>query len=119
MHIRSFVETVAIREIATKRAEIETACFAHQESAALLRLQTLAGIVCVKRAVGAALGFHGHVPRPCEKDIIIGHDVYGAPIILEMPGTAQENFPSLCISLSHTKDHACGCAVLELKESHA
>jgi len=121
MQIRTFVETVAIPEIATRRAEIETACFAQQESASLLRLQTLAGIVCVKRAVKAALASRTALAVVDEKDIVIGHDGQGAPIILELPAAAcfRGKGHTLCISLSHTKNHACGCAVIEQEPDNA
>jgi phosphopantetheinyl transferase (holo-ACP synthase) len=119
MHIRSFVETVSLKEIANHRPEIESSCFALRESPSSLRLRTLAGIVCVKKAVRAALGSTGLRPAIGERDIVVGHDGPGRPVLLEMPRLAHGMIDTLCVSLSHTKNHAWGCAVIQGDKDNA
>lgn len=113
MRTRPFVETVPLRDIALNRKAIESACFDQRESAHALAVRTLAGFLCVKKAVVTATRFTNNNCGCCEKDILVGHDDNGAPCILDMPEAVRDRLPGMCVSVSHTADHACGCVVIE------
>jgi phosphopantetheinyl transferase (holo-ACP synthase) len=119
MRIRSFVETISLAETANNRMVLESGCFTERESSSSLSLKTLAGLVCIKKAVCAALAERVFGLAALEKEIVLGHDANGAPMIKEMPAAAQRKIRSLCVSLSHTKDLACGCAVIEEEADNA
>jgi phosphopantetheinyl transferase (holo-ACP synthase) len=113
------VETVALHEVALNREAIEASCFDPQESPATLALRTFAGFLCVKKAVASAARFTGNNTDCREKDVLVGHDGLGAPRILTMPGTVRDRLGKIRVSVSHTADHACGCAVIEEDATHA
>jgi phosphopantetheinyl transferase (holo-ACP synthase) len=120
MRIRPFVEIVALRETSLTRGAIESASFDPRESAPALSVRTLAGFLCVKKTVVAAACFIRNASGGggcTEKDIIVGHDRLGAPRILEMPTRVQSRLRHICVSISHTANYACGCAVIEEETS--
>jgi hypothetical protein len=73
--------------------------------------QSWAGFLAVKRALIA-------LTRDCtgidctEADFVLGHESSGAPVLLDMPGQLRSS-GSIAISVSHTRAHAYGLAVLE------
>jgi phosphopantetheinyl transferase (holo-ACP synthase) len=113
MRIRPFVEIIPLKDVSLNRGAIEAAYFDARESAPRLPARTMAGFLCVKQAVVAAARSAGTGSACCEKDIIVGHDGYGAARIVEMPAAVRDMLPGVCVSVSHTSDHACGCAVVE------
>jgi phosphopantetheinyl transferase (holo-ACP synthase) len=113
MRIRPFVEIIPLKDLSLNRGAIEAACFDARESASKLPTRTMAGFLCVKKAVVAATRSADTGSACCEKDIIVGHDGYGAAIIVELPAAVRDMLPGMCVSVSHTSVHACGCAVVE------
>jgi phosphopantetheinyl transferase (holo-ACP synthase) len=113
MRIRPFVEIISLQDISLNRGAIEAACFDPRESAPQLPVRTIAGFLCIKKAVVAAArsADTGSVCR--EKDIIVGHDGYGAARVVDMPAAVRDRLRGMCISVTHTADFACGCAVVE------
>lgn len=113
MRTRPFVETVALRDVARDRAAIEASFFDPGESPAALPLRTLAGFMCVKKAVVAATRYADNTADCREKDVLLGHDGNGAPVIVTMHGTDRYGIGRIRVSAAHTARHACGCAVIE------
>ena len=112
MRTRPFVETVALHDIALNRKAIEASCFDPRESPPALPLRTLAGSLCIKKAVLAAARFTDNKTGCREKDVLVGHDGLGAPRIFFMPGAVRDRLGPIRVSVSHTADHACGCVVI-------
>lgn len=103
---------MAISDIEDNRSALETAFFNPSESAVSLASRTLAGFLCVKKAIVAAANFTDKNIGCAEKDILVGHDDLGAPGILDMPKAVADRLGKICVSVSHTADNACGCAVI-------
>jgi phosphopantetheinyl transferase (holo-ACP synthase) len=117
MTVRACVEIEALSDIERRRAAAEADYFDERENAPMLGLATFAGFVCVKKAVvAAALVAEGAVVR--ERDIILAHDGRGAPIVQTLPSGAKSALGRLHVSLSHTKDFACGCAAFEKDDAN-
>lgn len=119
MGTRPFVETVALHDVAFNRAAIEASSFDPCESPSALPLRTLAGFLCVKKAVAAAVHFTDNNTVCREKDVLVGHDNQGAPRIFDMPGAVSDLRGKIRVSVSHTARHACGCAVIGENATHA
>ena len=113
-----YVETVAIREVEKNRPAIEAVCFDARESASSLRAQTLAGFLCVKKAVVRGLRALDGSIDVHESDILVGHDEFGAPSIPTMPQRRPDGPPAPAVSVSHTREHAWGCAVFGEQGTH-
>ena len=81
-------------------------------------LQTVLGFVALKKALiqliqSAYPGVSLH-----EKDIRLGHSPEGAPLVVEIKGLwDRTKLPPVHLSISHTRDHVYGLAVMEGSES--
>jgi phosphopantetheinyl transferase (holo-ACP synthase) len=115
MTICSFIEIAEIRELAKIRRAVESTSFDKSEQASSLRLQTLAGFLCIKKALVAAMDAKEPPVGLKEKDVIVGHNAAGAPILVSIPETIRNQFKKICVSVSHTRDYACGYIVFEEK----
>ena len=110
-----FAEIVAVEDVRENRA----AWLSPEEELGLAGKPAMsaAGFVALKKAILRLLLHAAPDARFGAKDIVLGHAGNGAPVILSMP-----SIPGRCVagiarrtrvSISHTKTHGCGLAVLE------
>ena len=98
----SQLSVVPIAAVRDERASVLAASFSAEEAHRLTDApaQTVAGLLALKRAVAELLGSD-------ERAIELDHDERGAPVLL---GPRAER---LVVSISHTRSHAYGLAVVE------
>ena len=111
MPLVPFIRTIALDHAALHRGSFEERCFDPCEGAAALRLQTLAGLLCDKKAIAAGCCARGRQTAFDIKKIILRHDENGAPAIVSLPPEFTPQHRHIAVSLSHTARFACGCAV--------
>lgn len=80
-------------------------------------LRTLAGFHCVKKALIDGSAEYG-LGSFAESDFVLGHGDGGTPVVLRSPASVIERFRKICISVSHTADHAAGMAVFDCGDGH-
>jgi phosphopantetheinyl transferase (holo-ACP synthase) len=110
--VRLFLESVAVEAVAADRERIAAADFtpAELEAIAGRRVQTLAGLLALKRALVAL--YRAAAPaRPCRPvDFVLAHRESGAPYVALAPPLPAGGPPA--VSISHTRGWAYGLAVL-------
>jgi phosphopantetheinyl transferase (holo-ACP synthase) len=122
--IHSFLEIVAVDHVKAQWSSLSKSCFSQDEIDALSSrpIQSAAGAVALKRALVRLGSSRWNAPGLAEKDFTLSHDPGGAPRLESMAGAAAAAAgggpAGIRISLSHTKKHACGLAVLveEIRE---
>ena len=96
--------------------------FSPKETGRLINapLQTIAGMIALKRAmvkmIAAVCG-----QRMSGKNIVLSHDKNGAPRLVVLPqkaGTGMPDKKNIRISVSHSKTHAYGLAVISQKRKN-
>jgi phosphopantetheinyl transferase (holo-ACP synthase) len=103
---------IPIPDVARRRRELLEEHFAPQErrEAEALPDRTVAGRLAVKEATAGLLRERGWTISPSA--VILGRGEGGAPLLLGLPAAVGAG-RRILISISHTRDHACGLAVLE------
>ncbi len=107
--LRSFLQVVEIAEIGLDRPSWERRCLGGGERASMAGrpLRSLAGLLALEGALGELYGAAGVSCGPL--DLELGRAESGAPRLLRAPPLAG----CLRISISHSRRHAYGVAVLE------
>jgi phosphopantetheinyl transferase (holo-ACP synthase) len=110
--VRSRLETLAVAEVEADRRQIEERFFSPPEIADLgsRRVQSLAGLLTLKRAL-AALGVEaGCAATTAPGDFELSHHASGAPRLVAVPeGIALGD---VFVSISHTRQWAYGLAAI-------
>jgi hypothetical protein len=112
MTIQSYLQILKLDRVRNDRAEIETSCFDPAEQPSSLALPTLAGLLCVKKALTEAC-HHDDLNAFTEKDFVLGHGDRGDPVIIHAPRRFTDRYRKICVSISHTADSAAGLAALD------
>jgi len=113
--VHLFAEIVAVEDVGVAR----TSWLSPEEERGLegKPAMSAAGLVALKKAILRLLLHAAPDARPCAADIVLGHAGNGAPVILSMPAIPGRRAAALArrmrVSISHTKTHGCGLAVLE------
>lgn len=110
--VRLFLESVAVARVAADRERIAAAAFTAAEIAAIdgRRVQTLAGLFALKKAL-VALYRHAAPAVPCQPvDFVLAHRESGAPYLAFAPPLPGGAPPA--VSISHTRGWAYGLAAL-------
>jgi len=116
--ISSFLEIVALDHVKAQWRSISKTCFTQREIDELSSrpMQSAAGMVALKRALVRLGSSMWNTPGLTEKDFTLSHDPSGAPRLDAVPDAAAAGSvggsPKIRLSLSHTRKHACGLAVL-------
>jgi len=122
--ISSFLEIVVIEQVKAEWSSISKTCFSEGEIEELSSrpFQSAAGMVALKRALVALAASRGNAAGLAERDFTLCHDARGAPRLEAVPDALSAGAGSgslkVRLSLSHTRKHACGLAVLA-EEAHA
>jgi holo-[acyl-carrier-protein] synthase len=120
--VTSFLEIVSLASVKRAKSDLVRRNFSPRKTEKLnsAPLQTIAGVIALKKAlvkmITAVCG-----KRMSGKDIVLSHDKNGAPRLIAMPEIAGVGMPdkkNIRISVSHTKTHAYGLAVLHSREKH-
>jgi phosphopantetheinyl transferase (holo-ACP synthase) len=113
--VHLFAEIVAVEDVRDDRA----AWLSQEEELGLAGKPAMsaAGFVALKRAILRLLLHVAPDLKLGAKDIVLGHAGNGAPVILSTPSIPGRCAAALArrtrVSISHTKTHGCGLAVLE------
>lgn len=116
--VRSALSSVKIADVAARREELlREHCTADERGELASRhVQSLAGSLALKQAL-AALLTSPHDPRAVRLDELeIRRRADGAPVVTRCPAglgsDGAAGCPSLCVSISHTRDTAVGLAAV-------
>lgn len=113
--LRCVVATIAISEVRAGLEAHRERHFSEREAAELLTKhpRTTAGFLATKQALCELYATASPQQRVSTKDFVLGHDERGAPRLLERPRLEVEGSrQGPWISISHTRDHAYGLAVM-------
>ena len=112
--IKSHVEVVEINKVEQNLDQIRKDCFTEPELSELSNkhIQTLAGFYAVKVALKKLLDQLYPDQMISEKQIIITHNLDGAPYINEIISFMNDDIKKLQISISHTSENAYGFAAI-------
>jgi phosphopantetheinyl transferase (holo-ACP synthase) len=116
--VTSFLEIVSLASVKRARRGFMRRNFYPKETDRLNNapLQTIAGMIALKRAlkklIAAVCG-----ARTGAKEIVLSHDKNGAPRLVALAQKAgMPDKKNIRISISHSKTHAYGLAVLQQRE---
>jgi phosphopantetheinyl transferase (holo-ACP synthase) len=116
--ITSFLEIVSLAGVKRAKSGIMRRNFSPKEKGRLINAphQTIAGMLALKRAlkkmIAAVCG-----ARTGAKEIALSHDKNGAPRLVALAQKAgMPDKKNIRISVSHSKTHAYGLAMLQQKE---
>jgi holo-[acyl-carrier protein] synthase len=120
MTVTSFLEIVSLARVKRARSGIMRRNFSLKEIDRLndVPLQSIAGMFALKKALAkmtaAACGV-----RMSGKEFVLSNDKNGAPRLVALPvksGAGMPDKKDIRISISHSKTHAYGLAVLQQRE---
>lgn len=118
--IMSQLYTLPLATFREKKEELFNSYFTEAEIDHLKErpLQTVVGFIALKNALIQLIQSAYPQVSLHEKDIRLGHSPKGAPLVVEIKGLGdQYNRPPIYLSLSHTRKHVYGLAVMEARES--
>jgi phosphopantetheinyl transferase (holo-ACP synthase) len=118
--VTSFLEIVPLRGVNRSMCETMQRNFSLKEIAGLgdVPLQSIAGMIALKKALAKMALAAGGV-RVNRNKIVLSHKKNGAPRLVSMPKCPGMRGKPL-LSVSHTKTHAYGFAVLsQIRKSRA
>lgn len=118
--VTSFLEIVPLAGVKRARSGIMRRNFSPTETDRLknVPLQSIAGMLALKKAV-AKMAADVCGVRMSGKEFVLSNDKNGAPRLVALPAKSGVGMPDkkdIRISISHSKTHAYGLAVLQQRE---
>jgi phosphopantetheinyl transferase (holo-ACP synthase) len=118
--VTSFLEIVSLAGVKRARSGIIRRNFSPKETDRLndAPLQSIAGMLALKKALAKMIAAVCGV-RMGGKEIVLSNDKNGGPRLVALPAKSGSGMPDkkdIRISISHSKTHAYGLAVLKQRE---
>ena len=118
--VTSFLEIVPLAGVRRARSDIMWRNFSSKETDRLNNapLQSIAGMIALKKALAKMAAAVCGV-RMSGKEIVLSNDKNGVPRLVALPAKSGAGMPDkkdIRISISHSKTHAYGLAVLQQRK---
>ena len=112
MNIKTYTEVVSIADVRGSRIAFEQQYFSENSPVRGLRDESLAALICLKKALKQAFSDLG-CNAISEEDIMIAYAENASPRLVAMPIVPLNQPRSITLSVSHSADHAVGVAAVD------